>query len=167
MQVAEHHEGDPARRPHRLPFNGPVGASPQLTTANEKLEQQPGWLFRDFSCEFANISQECVRQTSPLMLSVAMHCWVTRWLVLSTRGASILQLHRGSSSSRSVSPASLPSGKQTSRVRVSHVFSLQFTGRCAKPQFPAAVIFKCHNFRIKKISLFPTTPSETSQQAKL
>lgn len=48
-------------------------------------------------------------QTSPLMLSVAIHCLLTRWLVLSTRGASILQLHRGSSSSRSVSPASLPS----------------------------------------------------------
>lgn len=50
-------------------------------------------------------------QTSPSMLSVAMHCLLTRWLVLSTRGASILQLHRGSSSSRSVSPASLPSAK--------------------------------------------------------
>lgn len=47
--------------------------------------------------------------SSPLMLSVAIHCRVTRWLVFSTRGASILQLHRGSSSSRSVSPASLPS----------------------------------------------------------
>ena len=52
-------------------------------------------------------------QTSPLMLSVAIHCLLTWWLVLSTRGASILQLHRGSSSSRSVSPASLPSAKRS------------------------------------------------------
>lgn len=47
------------------------------------------------------------------MLSVAIHCLLAGWLVLSTWGASILQLHRGSSSSRSMSPASLPSAKKT------------------------------------------------------
>lgn len=52
--------------------------------------------------------------TAPLMLSVAMQALLAGWLVLSTWGASILQLHRGSSSSRSMSPPSLPSAHQPS-----------------------------------------------------
>lgn len=82
-----------------------------------------------------------MRRTSPLMLSVAIHCLLTRWLVLSTRGASILQLHRGSSSSRSVSPASLPSADRGDReilvfmmlvyqhfqVKIPNIFWFSFT----------------------------------------
>lgn len=52
--------------------------------------------------------------TAPLMLSVAMQALLAGWLLLSTWGASILQLHRGSSSSRSMSPPSLPSAQQPS-----------------------------------------------------
>lgn len=48
------------------------------------------------------------------MLSVAIHGLLAGWLVLSTWGASILQLHKGSSSSRSMSPASLPSAEEPS-----------------------------------------------------
>lgn len=88
------------------------------------------------------------------MLSVAMHCWVTRWLVLSTRGASILQLHRGSSSSRSVSPASLPSGKQRARVRVTHAFSVQFTSPCPKPPISCSYCIQMSELAHKNITIF-------------
>ncbi len=51
------------------------------------------------------------------MLSMAMQLLLERALNPSTRGASILQLHRGSSSRRSVS-ASLPSAHVTVNTRL-------------------------------------------------
>lgn len=45
MDVTEHHEGNAAGRPHRLPFDGPIGTSPQLITRDEELEEQPDNFF--------------------------------------------------------------------------------------------------------------------------